>query len=246
MIYTTFAKVYDTLMDAALYDQWLAYTRTHLPKQNGDLLELACGSGTLALKLAQAGYKVTGLDLSEDMLSLADTKIQAAHEAITLVQGDIRDFDLPDAFDFVTCFDDSICYLPDLASVTAAFQQVYQALRPGGVFLFDAHSLFQMDQIFPGYMYNAKFEDMAFMWQSYGGALPHSIEHDLTFFVWDDSIQGYQALEELHKERTYALSDFQTALTQSGFSQVTITADFTDHAPEEESTRWFFRCQKNN
>lgn len=64
-------------------------------------------------------------------------------------------------FEAVTCFDDSICYMPDLAHVQQVFEQVYRTLEPGGQFLFDAHSLYQMDELFPGFMYNDKTAETA-------------------------------------------------------------------------------------
>ncbi|MCH4170608.1 MAG: class I SAM-dependent methyltransferase [Lactobacillus sp.] len=244
MIYTTFARVYDRLMDEQLYDEWQNYVASFMPEPKGTLLELACGSGTLAVKLAQAGFQVTGLDLSEEMLALADAKIQAAHLELPLIQGDARDmaFDVP--FDNITCFDDSICYLPDITAVTAVFQRVFAALKPGGLFLFDAHTPYQIDTVFPGYMYNAKFEDLAFMWTSYVGEVPHSIEHDLTFFAWDESIKGYQVLEETHHERTYPLATYLKALETAGFTDVEVSSDFGKGPVSEHTTRYFFKCRK--
>lgn len=246
MIYTTFAKVYDQLMDTDLYDQWLNYVQSNVPKMRGQLLELACGSGTLAVQLAQAGFDVTGFDLSEEMLTLADEKVQSADVTLPLIQGDARTLDFTAEFDYVTCFDDSICYLTDLKAVTQVFENVAQALKPDGIFMFDAHSLYQIDEIFPGYMYNAKFDTMAFMWQSYVGLEPHSIEHDLTFFIWDEAISGYQALEELHHERTYSVETYRKALKAAGFTDIQVTSEFGTQPVTETSTRYFFKCKKAN
>ncbi|MFD1672749.1 class I SAM-dependent DNA methyltransferase [Agrilactobacillus yilanensis] len=246
MIYTTFAKVYDQLMDSDLYDQWLTYVEQRVPKKTGRLLELACGSGTLAVKLAQAGFEVTGFDLSEEMLTLADEKARAAEIELPLIQGDALDLKLDTKFDYVTCFDDSICYLPDLSAITQVFKNVSQVLKPAGTFMFDAHSLYQMDEVFPGYMYNAKFEDMAFMWQSYAGEFPHSVEHDLTFFIYDESIDGYQALEELHRERTYPVASYKEALQAAGFTDIEVTSEFGTQSVLETSTRYFFKCKNQS
>lgn len=244
MIYTSFAQVYDRLMDQSLYQKWHDYVRQYIKPQGQSLLELACGSGTLAVQLAQTGFKVTGFDLSDEMLTLAAQKAMAAHVDLPLIQGDMRDLTMLPSFDIVTCFDDSICYMRDLADVQQVMQQVYRLLPTGGYFLFDAHSLYQMDEVFPGYMFNDHTEDTAFMWRSYYGDEPHSVEHDLTFFVWNDQIGGYQAFNELHHERTYPLSDFQHALQATGFHNIRVTSDFGTKVPDERSTRWFFAAQK--
>ena len=60
MIYTTFAKLYDELMDPEMYEQWFLFAKKHLSLDD-HILELACGSGRLAVMLAQAGYQVEGL-----------------------------------------------------------------------------------------------------------------------------------------------------------------------------------------
>ncbi|WP_125704591.1 class I SAM-dependent DNA methyltransferase [Lacticaseibacillus daqingensis] len=244
MIYSTFAQVYDTLMDADLYADWRDYVTARVTPAGQPLLELAGGSGSLALLLDEAGFAVTDFDLSGDMLALAEQKIDAQGRDIPLILGDMRDLtDMP-TYAVVTCFDDSICYMADLATVQTVFEQVFSVLEPGGDFLFDAHSLYQMDTVFPGYMYNYQTEDYAFMWHSYEGEVPHSVEHDLTFFVYDEKLDAYHPLIETHHERTYAVSDYVSALTAAGFTDIEVTADFGQGPVQDDSTRWFFRGKK--
>ncbi|WP_127848718.1 class I SAM-dependent DNA methyltransferase [Lacticaseibacillus hulanensis] len=245
MIYSTFAQVYDQLMDQDLYTDWRDYVLQQVPAKGQRLLELAAGSGTLAVQLQQAGFDVTALDLSAEMLSLAAAKINKADLDIPLVQADMRDFAQLGQFDIVTCFDDSICYMPDLDNVTEVFKEVSTSLKAGGRFMFDAHSLHQMDDIFPGYMYNYQTEDYAFIWSSYEGEVPHSAEHDLTFFVYHEDIDAYKPLIEQHKERTYPIQDYVDALTKAGFTDIQVSADFGRGPVQDDSTRWFFSCSKS-
>ena len=74
MAYETFAFVYDEVMDETLYQQWLDFSKRHLPKDTQNILELACGTGALAVAFAKDGYHVTGLDLSEEMLMIASQR----------------------------------------------------------------------------------------------------------------------------------------------------------------------------
>lgn len=69
--YQEFARVYDTIMDDTLYDAWHDFSRRHLPSETTNILELACGTGKLSVQFARDGYAVTGLDLSEEMLTIA-------------------------------------------------------------------------------------------------------------------------------------------------------------------------------
>ena len=72
--YETFAAVYDAVMDDSLYDLWTDFSLRHLPKTKDKkkLLELACGTGIQSVRFSQAGFNVTGLDLSADMLKIAE------------------------------------------------------------------------------------------------------------------------------------------------------------------------------
>ncbi|WKF84554.1 class I SAM-dependent DNA methyltransferase [Lacticaseibacillus pantheris] len=246
MIYTSFAQVYDHLMDDTLYADWLDYVQSRVTPANQQLLELAGGSGTLAVALAQAGYDVTLSDLSEDMLTLAGPKMDAAGVELPIIQADMRYLGDIGPYDVVTCFDDSICYMPNLGDVQTTFKQVAHVLKPGGRFMFDAHSLHQMDDVFPGYMYNYQTEDYAFMWHSYAGEVEHSVEHDLTFFVYQEDLDAYKPFIETHKERTYPVADFVAALTAAGFDDIQVTADFGRQEVTPESTRWFFSAVKTS
>lgn len=79
MSYERFAYLYDELMKDAPYDQWVSYVQNILVKYDvkaGKLLDLACGTGELSVRFAQQGFDVTGIDLSEDMLSVAQAKAE--------------------------------------------------------------------------------------------------------------------------------------------------------------------------
>ena len=75
--YTDFAYLYDTFMEDVPYEQW-ADLLSSLFKAYGDkiekVLDLGCGTGTLTELLSEMGYKMTGADLSEDMLAVASEK----------------------------------------------------------------------------------------------------------------------------------------------------------------------------
>ncbi|MGY3778865.1 class I SAM-dependent DNA methyltransferase [Isobaculum melis] len=244
MSYQVFAQVYDAIMDETLYDRWAHYVAQTMPHSQSSILELACGTGALAVHLKKQGLQVTGLDLSENMLTLAQDRALAAGVELPLIEGDMLDLTEIGTFDMVTCFSDSLCYMPDETAIKKVFEQVFQVLNQEGVFVFDVHSLYQMDQIFPGYMFNDNQEDIAFMWQSYAGEVPHSVEHELTFFVYEPETASYQRYDELHKERTYELTVYQQLLKEAGFQSVTCTAEFGQEAMQETSTRWFFECKK--
>ncbi|MHB9781883.1 class I SAM-dependent DNA methyltransferase [Streptococcus sp. 10F2] len=241
--YETFARVYDSIMDDQLYDQWLAFTQDHLTPDTKDILELACGTGILSLKLDQAGYRVKGLDLSPEMVDLAQKRAQEAGRNIEFIQGNMLALPAMDAVDAVTCYSDSICYLGDEVEVGDAFQQVFQVLKSGGRFLFDVHSIYQMEEVYPGYSYHENAEDFAFVWDSYPDEPPYSIVHELTFFLQEEDGR-FVRKDEVHEERTYERLTYEILLEQAGFTNIQMFADFTHQAPDEKSLRWFFVAEK--
>ncbi|HJE44705.1 class I SAM-dependent DNA methyltransferase [Levilactobacillus namurensis] len=245
MIYQSFAQLYDELFDPAMYQQWLDFVASRVAPTEGPLLDLACGSGRLGVQLAQRGYDVSGLDLSEEMLALAEKHAEEAQVTFPLMAGNMVDLSEIDTYQTVTCFADSFCYLPDIATVTQAFTQVHDHLAIGGKFLFDVITPHQTDDVYPGYMYNYVDDDRAFLWTSYGiEDEEHAVEHDLTFFIHDVTDDAYHKVTELHHERTYALADYQQALQQAGLTLKRVSADFGERDIDDQTTRWFFEATR--
>ncbi|WP_339014322.1 class I SAM-dependent methyltransferase [Lactococcus garvieae] len=239
--YEEFARVYDSVMDEELYDLWFDFSQRHFPARTQNIMELACGTGILSIRFSQAGYEVTGVDLSEEMLTIADQRARQMGEKITFAAGDMRELSGETTFDVVTCYSDSLCYMSNASEVQRVFDGVYNSLNADGVFIFDVHSTYQVDSVFPGYAYHENDEDFAFLWDSFEGDDPHSVVHELTFFV-KDSDGKFVRKDEVHQERTYPIKEYLTGLQK--FSKVEVYADFEDKKPEEESLRWFFVCKK--
>ena len=114
-------------------------------------------------------------------------------------------------YDFVTCYSDSICYMQDEVEVGDVFKEVYNALNEDGVFIFDVHSTYQTDEVFPGYSYHENAEEFAMLWDTYEDAAPHSIVHELTFFVQEED-GSFSRHDEVHEERTYEVLTYDILL----------------------------------
>lgn len=247
MNYQTFAKLYDDLFDEAAYADWFQYATKFIKNKDGKLLELAGGAGRLAIQLKQAGYDdISVLDLSTEMLALAAQHAQEAELDLPLIEGDMREWsDFDERFATITSFADSFNYLANEDETLMAFKQVAEHLEDGGQFLFDVISPWQTDVYYPGYMYNWHDDETAFMWSSYGvEEQPHTVEHELTFFVYNEDIDGFQQLQEVHTERTYSLDTYKRLLTEAGFANIEVTADFGRAEVTDESPRWFFNATK--
>ena len=103
--YTGFAYVYDEYMDNIPYDEWEYYLYELLKENNigtdSTIADLGCGTGTVTRMLDKEGYDILGIDLSEDMLSIASEKTYESGQQIIYSCQDMREFELPyevDAF----------------------------------------------------------------------------------------------------------------------------------------------------
>ncbi|PFA64472.1 SAM-dependent methyltransferase [Bacillus sp. AFS015802] len=247
MSYERFAYVYDYLMQDVPYDGWLEYVNKQAADyqvQGKRVLDIACGTGELSLRLARHGYEVTGVDLSEDMLMIAREKASVQDVQVQLFQQDMSKLDSLGEYDIITIFCDSLNYLEDEGDVENTFQSVHAHLKQDGLFLFDVHSIFKMTQIFMNQTFTLTDDHVSYIWDCFPGEVPNSVEHELTFFVKDEDTGQYGRVEELHKQRTYPVLQLKEWLESSGFDVLKITADFTEHSPTDQSERIFFACKK--
>jgi len=245
--YGEFAYVYDELMKDVPYDQWVEYAARKL-QENGlsapSILDIGCGTGEVSVRLAKAGYDVTGVDLSDDMLTVAQDKAQGEGVQLSLFQQDMSQLELPSSFDCAVIFCDSLNYLETEDQVKGTFKSVYDHLEPGGLLLFDVHSLYKVNHVFGENTFTYNEEELSYIWSCFQGEHPNSVEHDLTFFVYDERKDAYDRFDELHKQRTYSVDTYKQWLTEAGFSTVETTADFTNDSPTDKAERILFCVQK--
>lgn len=240
MVYEQFAQLYDELMDTSLYAKWATYVEENV-HPSSTVLELGCGSGQLGIQLAQKGYNVTGLDVSIDMLTLAQQRQQEMGVHFPLIHRDMTDLSGFDHFSAVISFNDSFCYLRQQADLRVAFQQSHYALKDGGVLLFDVHSV-QKIISFAGYSYHGEVNGQLLVWDSYAGVEPLSCEHDIRMFLQrPDGL--YERYDECHYERTYPIAVYQELLEEAGFVDIEVTGDFLPSLLPE-ADRWFFKAVK--
>src|SRR4051812_40704867 len=168
MIYHDYAPFYDgsgQLRFAILFGQYLCELLERHPVAGRRALDLACGTGTLALLLADDGWDVVGLDSSAAMLDQADAKAESTETQgqVVFVQGDMRGLMTNDerpttndqrvqidtlssfvvgrsSFDLVTCVYDSLNYLLEERELAACFESVARVLAPSGLLVADMNT----------------------------------------------------------------------------------------------------------
>ena len=168
--YTSFAYVYDEYMDNIPYDDWCKYLIQLLKEQGVDdgalIADLGCGTGTVTQKLDDAGYECIGIDLSEDMLTIASEKMYDLDKQIIYSHQDIRSFALPYEADAMTSIGDSMNYITSKEDIAKVFKCVYDNLAYGGVFIFDLKTIHFFKDVLADNTYAQNRDDSAFIWDN--------------------------------------------------------------------------------
>ena len=254
MSYEQFAYLYDELMNDAPYDEWVQFVKAKLEKYNVSedgnskqvrILDLACGTGELSIRLAKEGFQVTGVDLSADMLMVAEAKAKAEGCTIPFYQQDMAELEGLGQFDVVGIFCDSLNYLETEQKVMDTFSCVAEHLKKGGLFIFDVHSIYKITQVFTQQTYTLSDDSISYIWNSFPGEHPNSVEHELSFFVLDEHSGKYDRIDELHLQRTFPVGYYAEWLDEAGFKLLDVNADFEHVAPQAHSERIFYIARKN-
>ncbi|UXR77351.1 MULTISPECIES: class I SAM-dependent methyltransferase [unclassified Staphylococcus] len=240
MAYQTLSAFYDQLTDDQPYERWQEIVQHFLPKSHvSSILDLGCGTGTLTTTFLNFSDEVIGMDLSEEMVAFAQQK----HDKIIWKVGDMSEFQLSERFDVITILCDSLNYLADEEDVLATFNHVHQHLKNEGVLIFDVHTTHKMDTQFNGATYLDDREDLTLVWQTEPGELPHSVWHDLVFFVREDNGQ-YVRHDETQFQRTLDKTIYQSMLESVGFKNIKMFYDFDPTCNDPKSDRLFFVAYK--
>lgn len=135
--YDQIARFYDIEHDALTED--LLMYENFARRCGSPVLELGCGTGRVALRLARAGFDVTGLDASPAMLALAREKLARAGlaERVRLLEADLCDFVLDGQFALATLAINTFMHFLTVADQVRALTNARRHLKPGGLLVID-------------------------------------------------------------------------------------------------------------
>jgi SAM-dependent methyltransferase len=248
--YERYAPSYDAsgqVRFALLVHMYLRELLAHHPAPGRRALDLACGTGTLALLLADDGWAVTGVDSSAAMLGEAAAKLSGAALAgtVTLVRADMRR--LPGAvpagaFDLATCTYDSLNYMLAEADLAACFSGVAEALAPGGLYVADMNTRHFLEYEWGECAVREQDGYVQIERSAFDPAMAANTML-LTGFVGDNST-GYERFDERHIERAYPTVLVTALLELSGLCVEACYDSFTFSPPEPRTQRIFWVARK--
>ncbi len=242
--YKMLAACYDRLTNDVDYEAVVAFYRLIL-RQEGvsprTAVDLACGTGSIAAILARDGLRVTGVDMSEEMLTQAVAKTQNLENPPIFVHQKLEKLALPRGVDLAVCALDSLDYITEPEKCAEAIRRVYRALNPGGVFIFDVNTPRKLqsmdDQIF------LDEDDRVYcVWRGEFDRRTNICSYGMDLFCRRG--QYWERSFEEHREYAYSEAQLRGYLHSAGFSRIRVYGDRTLQSPRENELRMYFSARK--
>ena len=212
-MYKNFSKLYDKFMEFSDYGAWEKQVEELIIQGNPDgkrLLDIGCGTGELLLRMAK-NYQCDGMDLSEEMLKIAQKKLK--HRDVKLFLGDMVEFDTGFRYDIMVSLFDTVNHMVSQEELINHFQSVENSLNSNGVYIFDVVDREFMDTMFPGGLFADNRKDITCIWE-------HEIEEgidyiDATYFL-KNSRGNWDKLTESYAKKIFTESEIKESAEKAG------------------------------
>lgn len=243
MGYTAFAEFYDSLTENIDYKEIAEYYHRLNEKFGGTkgiLLDLACGTGSLSVIFSRMGYDVIGVDISEEMLSIAVSK---EHEGIEYLCQSMTELDMFGTIDGTVCSLDSINHLDGIEDVRKTFEKVSLFSNKGALFMFDVNTLYKHKEILGDNTFVYDMDNVYCVWQNeYAGEGRTDIYLD--FFAEDKDSGLYERYSDDFTETAYPADIIEKMLIEVGFEVCACYEYLTENKPTDESEKLTFVARK--
>ena len=235
---------YDRLTSDVDYKAIVAFYHAILEKENihpKSAVDLACGTGSVALLLAEEMERVIGVDMSEEMLTVALQRAQEQEKRPLFVCQMLQELRLDRAVDLAVCALDGLDYILDPADCCEAIRRVYKALNPGGIFIFDVNTPEKL-RAMDGQVFLDEDDDVYCVWRGEFDEQTNICSYGMDLFqrrgdVWQRSF-------EEHREYAYTVEQLTEYLRSAGFTHIRVYADGKLEAPKAGEQRIYFSARK--
>ncbi len=241
--YSGFAAVYDLFMDNVPYEEWTDYVQKLLNKhqiEEGLVLELGCGTGSMTRCLSRRGYDMIGIDNSEEMLQIAREKAQKEDMGgILYLCQDMREFELYGTVAAVVSVCDSMNYILSEEELLQVFRLVNNYLDPGGIFLFDYDTRYAYEELIGDQTIAENREEGSFIWENTYYEEEQLNEVTLTLFIPEED-RRYRKYEETHYRKAFSLERVAELIGEAGMELVAVYDMLTERKPKKDCERAYF------
>lgn len=247
MAYNEFANIYDELIyEDVNYDE-VAKKILEICRDNNikfeDYLDLACGTGNVAMKVCKEFKNTFAVDISDDMLNIAFEKFKEMKVKAKVICQDMCELSLNHKFDLISCVLDSTNYITEDGDLYAYFLKVYEHLKDDGIFIFDINSYYKLSEVLGNNIYTYSSDDIFYTWEN---VFENNILNMfLTFFV-KNSEGLYERFEEEHIERAYTEDYIEQALGKCKFKLLGKFDGYSNNIINKKSERILYIVKKQN
>lgn len=242
--YHNLALSYDRLTNDVDYRAVVDFYWQILEKeglQPGTAVDLACGTGSVALLLAKKGLKVTAVDMSEEMLCQASQKAQGLKNPPRYICQPLQELRLPRGVDLAVCALDSLDYITDPADCAKAIRRIYRVLNPGGCFIFDVNTLEKLRSM-DGQVFLDEDEDVYCVWRGEFDEKTNICSYGMDLFQRQGGL--WRRSFEEHREYAYSPEQLTDFLKAAGFTSIRVYGDRKFSAPEQGEQRIYIKARK--
>ena len=198
------------------------------------ILDIACGTGTLAICLAECSHVVHGIDNSPEMISIAKSKSIGMSRLSFDVQ-DMVHFNVDGKFDLITCTFDSINYIRKLRDLRKMLWRVVSVLYEGGFFIFDSNTR-ELYLSHSGETYKREINGQSFLQHCSYDSIRNMAK---TVFSFPDGTY------EIHKQRPFDYNELDPLLKGAGFHVVHLFSWFEKMPYSSNTPKIFCVAEKH-
>ena len=242
--YHNLAVSYDRLTNDVDYEATVQFYYEILEREGlnpRSCVDLACGTGSVTAILAKKGLRVIGVDLSEEMLTVAQQKAMELENMPRFVCQPLQELRLPRGVDLAVCALDSLDYITDPEDCKEAIRRIYRVLNPGGIFIFDVNTPEKL-RAMDGQVFLDEDDDVYCVWRGEFDEETNICSYGMDLFqrrgeAWERSF-------EEHREYAYSREQLVEYLKAAGFTHIRVYADRLFEEPREGEQRIYIKARK--
>lgn len=247
--YTGLSTLYDLLMDDVDYDLWADRIDSLLRSVYSgtgavSVMDCACGTGAISIRLAKKGYRVTGTDISSDMLRVAYENALKNGVRIPFVQMDMAELKAMRPVQAINCSCDGVNYLTSMPRVKRFFTCANRALVKEGLLMFDVSTRYKLSEVIGCNTFGEDRRECTYLWMNTYDPAEKLVQMRLAFFT-PGKDGSYQRFDETHIQRAHSHTELVNALTGCGFTLEGAYDGITAQPMSETSERVLYVARKS-
>jgi len=230
--YVLFPSFYDCATEPS--DNFLRILKKIPIKKNDFVLEIGCGTGKYTLPLAEKEFKVTAVDSSKEMITIAKSKAKKRKLKIQFINKKIQELRINKEFDFALS-SDCINSIIDKEDLKKSFEIIYKCLKKRGIFIFDFETKKFMDLQAANSGYGGRKEKDFFVWEDY--LIGNFLEMKISIFK-NKKRNLFERKEETYIKRFYSEKELKKMLDEIGFKKIRIFGEKLGKIKKNDEIRY--------